>query len=227
MSISVGGYVFNSRTSVVREQYEVVGGKQTRAIRITGLLRGAVDEAALIDALDDLTAAVSTDESVAVSLRPGRQIFARREGFAREVNGQTLTGQFVLDLRAETAWEESEILHEAAWIIGLSGATLDVENAGNAMARPIISLTAEDVLIAPGISDGVRTLVYEGNVDHGSTLVVDAESREVRLDGTVVTGYTSGDFPQLSPGETTLTYLDDPGSSHLVTASVTHRDRWW
>jgi len=227
MSISVGGYTFNARTTVVREAYEEVGGKQTRAIRITGVLRGAADEAALIDALDGITRAVSEAAPVVVSLRPGRRILARREAFSREVNGRTLTGQFVLDLRAQTAWEESDALHEAEWIIAMSGAELDVENAGNGDAAPMISLTAEDVLILPSVTDGTRTLVYEGNVGSGSTLVIDGRAREVKLDGIDVTGYTSGDFPRLAPGETTLAYLDDPASSHQATASVAHRDQWW
>lgn len=227
MSISVGGYTFNTRTTVVREQYEVVGGKQTRAIRITGLLRGAANEAALITALDGITEAASAASQVAVSLRPGRRMFARREGFAREVNGQTLTGQFVLDLRAETAWEESELLKSSAWPIAFSGAALNVTNEGNLPTSPVITITAEDLLIAPGFSDGIRSLVYEGTVENGSTLVIDGETREVRLDGADVTGYTAGEFPQLGPGETTLTYTDDPGSSHLATGLVTFRDRWW
>lgn len=227
MSISVGNHVFNARTTVVREQYEVVGGKRTRAIRITGLLRGAADEAALIATLDAITLASSAPAPVAVSLRPGRRILARREGFSREVNGRTLTGQFILDLRAETAWEESIALKEEAWAIGLSGASLDVENAGNAAAAPVIQLTAEDLVVTPGVSDGVRDLVYEGNVNNGSTLVFDAEAREVRLDGEDVTGYTAGDFPLLAPGETTLVYTDDPASSHQMSGNVVYRDRWW
>lgn len=227
MAIAVGGYMFDARTTVVRESYEEVGGRQTRAIRITGLLRGASDEGTLIDALDGITKAVSAESPVPVSLRPGRQILARREAFSREVNGRTLTGQFVLDLRAETAWEESEVLHAAEWVIGMSGATIDLDNAGNEVAWPVIALTAEDILITPGITDGARTLVYDGNVENGSTLVFDGAAQEVRLDGVVVTGYTSGEFPRLEPGETTLTYTDDPGSSHQVTGSVTHRDRWW
>ena len=227
MSISVGSYTFNTRTTVVREQYELVGGKQTRAIRITGLLRGAADEAALIAALDGITEAVSAASPVAVSLRPGRRMLARREGFSREVNGQTLTGQFVLDLRAETAWEESAALHEDVWNIGLSGATFDVNHAGNAMVDPAIALAAEDLLILPSVSDGTRTLTYEGTVSTGSTLLIDGVVREVRLDGSDVTPYTSGEFPLLAPGETTLTYTDDPGSSHLVTAQIAFRDRWW
>ncbi len=227
MSITVGAYTFDTRTTVVHEAYEEVGGRQTRAIRITGLLRGAPDEAALIDTLDNITKAVFENAPVMVSIRPCRRFQARREAFSRELNGRTITGQFTLDLRAETAWEESTTLHESEWIIGMSGDELDLENSGNDNACPIITLTAEDFLITPAISDGTRTLTYEGNVASGETLIIDGENRVVTLDGADVTGYTTGDFPQLAPGDTTLTYIDDPGSSHLVSANVAHRDRWW
>ena len=70
-------------------------------------------------------------------------------------------------------------------------------------------------------------IIDEGQVENGSTLMIDGPAREVRLDGVVVTGYTIGEFPRLAPGEMTLTYTDDPASSHLVTASIAHRDRWW
>ncbi|MBX3176697.1 MAG: phage tail family protein [Candidatus Hydrogenedentes bacterium] len=227
MSISVGGYVFNPRTTVVREQYEVVGGKQTRAIRITGLLRGAADEASLIAALDAVTEAVSMDAPVLVSLRPGRQIAARREGLVREINGRALTGQFVVDLRAESAWEESEAIETLPWVIGQSGEVLGVSNTGNAPTDPVITLAADDFLITPGVGDGTRMIVYEGEVAGGSTLVIDAVKREVRLDGVEVTGYTSGEFPRLAPGETELVFTDDIMSSHQATGSVAWRPRWW
>ena len=228
MSISVGGYVFNTRTTVVREQYEQVGGKQTRAIRVTGLLRGAADEAGLIAALDGVTLAVSADAPVAVSLRPGRRMLARREGFVREVNGAHAYGTVCAGpARRNGVGGVGDAARGAVDHRAVGRRPLDVVNQGNANAAPVIALTAEDVLITPAVSDGVRTLTYGGNVDSGSTLVFDGEAREARLDGALVTGYTSGEFPLLAPGETTLTYTDDPGSSHLVTGSVTHRDRWW
>jgi hypothetical protein len=227
VSISVGGYVFNPRTTVVREQYEVVGGKQTRAIRITGLLRGAADEASLIAALDAVTEAVSKEAPVLVSLRPGRQIAARREGFVREINGRTLTGQFIVDLRAESAWEESEAIETLPWSIGQSGEALEVYNTGNAPTDPVITLTADDFLITPGVSDGARAIVYEGEVSSGSVLIIDAVKREVRLDGVEVTGYTSGEFPRLAPGDTELVFTDDIMSSHQATGTVAWRARWW
>jgi hypothetical protein len=204
-----------------------VGGSQTRAIRITGLVRGAGNLTELIEALDTIAKAASENVPTLLSLRGGRRLFARREKFSREVNARALVGSFVLDLRADDAWEEAETLKESLWSIAFSGATRDVTNDGNADAMPMVSLTAENVLHTPALSDGSRTLVYEGTVPIGATLVIDSAQRRVLLDGADVTPYSSGDFPILVPGETTLEYTDDPSSTHFAQAVVSFRDRWW
>lgn len=227
MVISVGGYVFDSSSNVVREAYEIVGGRQTRAIRLTGLVRDSANLAALLESLDTIARVASESVPTVVSLRPGRRLFARRESFAREINDRALIGQFVLDLRADEAWEESETLKESAWEIGFSGAALNLVNDGNAMAMPRVTLTAEDMLVTPAVGDGTRTLVYEGTVPGGATLVMDSVDRRVLLDGADVTPYTSGEFPALVPGVSSLTYTDDASSSHLADAVVAFRDRWW
>lgn len=227
MSIDVGGYQLDNAYTAVREEYEVVGGRQTRAIQITGLLRGTGNLAGLIEALDGIAQAVSETVPTEIVLRAGRRLFARRERFAREVGSRALVGHFVLELRADDAWEESAVEKEFEWEIGLSGATLDLTNDGNAEAMPAIGLEAEGVLVTPAVGDGTRTLTYEGTVPNGATLIIDSVLRRVLLDDLDVTPYTSGDFPVLEPGLTTLEYTDDPASSHLVSATVRYRDRWW
>ena len=227
MAISVGGHVFDSTTTVVQEAYEIVGGSQTRAVRITGLVRGAGSLVDLIQTLDSIAKMASESVPTAVSIRAERRLFARREKFSREVNVRALVGQFVLDLRADDAWEESEAEKEFTWNIALSGDTLDVTNDGNANAAPVITLTAENMLHTPALGDGVRTLTYEGTVPNGATLVINSEQRQVLLDGADVTPYTSGEFPILVPGETALEYTDDPSSTHFASAVVSFRDRWW
>jgi hypothetical protein len=227
MAISVGGHTFDGRATVAREAYEIVGGSRTRAIRITGIVRGAGNLASLVAALDTIAKAASENVPTLVSLRAGRRLFARREKFSREVNARALIGSFVLDLRADDAWEESDTVNESLWSIALSGATRDVTNDGNADAMPVITLTAENMLHTPALSDGIRTLTYEGTVPTGAILVVDSILRRVLLDGADVTPYASGDFPMLAPGETTLEYTDDPSSTHFAQAVVSFRDRWW
>lgn len=227
MAISVGGQVFDVATTVAREVYEMVGGKQTRAIRITGLVRGGSSLAELIETLDSIAQFASETVPAEVSLREGRRLFARREGFSRELSPRSRVGCFVLDLRADDAWEESEDLHESPWDIGFSGATVDLSNSGNAAAMPVVTLTAESDLELPTLSDGTRGLSYEGTVPGGATLVFDAALRRVLLDGVDVTPYTTGDFPQLAPGNSTLEYTGDPSGSHFASGVVTFRDRWW
>lgn len=227
MAISVGGHTFDATTTVAQEAYEVVGGSRTRAIRITGLVRSVGNLSDLIEALDTIAKVASESVPTVISLRAGRRLFARREKFVREVNARALVGSFVLDLRADDAWEEAETLKETTWTITLSGATRSVTNDGNADAMPVISLTAESVLHTPALGDGVRTLTYEGTVPNGATLVIDSAQRRVLLDGADVTPYTFGEFPFLEPGATTLEFTDDPSSTHLASAVVAFRDRWW
>lgn len=227
MPIDLGGYQLDNAYTAVREEYEVVGGRQTRAIQITGLLRGTGNLAALVEALDNIAQAVSETVPTELVLRAGRRLFARRERFIREVSARALVGQFVLALRADDAWEESAAANESSWNIGLSGATHEVSNGGNASAPLRISLGAESALVRPAVGDGERTLRYEGTVPNGAMLVFDAALREVTLDGVDVTPYTSGEFPMVEPGEQVLIYSDDPASGHMAVATVTFRDRWW
>lgn len=227
MMISAGGYVFDAGTTTVREHYESVGGKETRLITITGLIRGAADREALDAALDGIMAAVSREAPVYVSVRHGRRMRARREAFTREVHARHVTGQFSVALRAETPWEEAEAAANQVWSIGQSGAALAVVAGGNIETRPVISLTASGDIVAPAVGDGARTLRYGGFVESGASLVVDSEAGRVWLDGDDITPYTEGEFPRLQPGGTTLTYTDDPASSHLLAGTVAWRDRWW
>ncbi len=227
MTISVGGQVFDAASTVAREEYEMVGGRQTRAIRITGLVRGASDLAELIETLDAIARSASEAVPAVVSLREGRRLFARREAFTRELSPRSRVGCFVLDLRADDAWEESEAPHESAWDIGFSGATIELANSGNVAAMPLVTLTAESDLELPTLGDGARVLTYEGTVPGGATLVFDSALRRVSLDGVDVTPYTTGDFPQLAPGNNTLEYTGDPSGSHFASGVVAFRDRWW
>ena len=227
MAISIGSYVLDDRTTTVRETYEAVGGKETRLIQITGLLRGVADQGMLVAALDGLLEAASAVSPVYVSLRQGRRLLARREEFSREVHGRHLTGQFALALRADGPGEESDVEHVLPWSIAASGSTVSVTNGGTASTLPVIALEMLGDNYGVQLSDGVRALTYDGLIKAGAMLVVDGPSGQVLLDGVDVTPYTTGDFLQLVPGETVLTYSDDPASSHLIDGTVAFRDRWW
>ncbi|MCP4639279.1 MAG: hypothetical protein GY851_02530, partial [bacterium] len=113
------------------------------------------------------------------------------------------------------------------WSIAASGATKNVSTAGNASARPKISLTANGDLINPAIGDGERGIAFSGTVESGAVLEFDGDAQQVLLDGVDMTPYSQGEFPRVAPDGTTLTYTDDDASSHSASATVTFRDRWW
>lgn len=227
MTITAGGYAFDEERTTVRETYEVLGGKETRLIAITGLIRGAGNRVELDGALDDLLRAVSEAGPVYVSVRSGRRILARREEFTREVHSRHLTGKFTVTFRAETAWEESIAEESRAWNISQSGEDRDLAVAGNRETLPVIALTATDDIVGAAFSDGTRALAYEGVIEAGSSVLIDGPAGKVWLDGEEITPYMEGDFPRLQPGAATLTFTDGPSSSHLMTGTVSWRARWW
>lgn len=227
MTIRMGALTLDERHTVVREEYEQEGGRNTRLVTITGMVRGKPNVAAVEAALDGLMDAVSADVPVYISLRPGRRVRVRREGFSREVHGGQRTGAYTINLRAEEGWEESETVTTVGWTIDASGATIALENGGTLPTFPLVSLDALGSIEGLALSDGTRTLSYEGEVEAGATLIVDGVAGQVWLDDLDITPYTRGDFPQLAPGETVLTYTDALGSSHLLDGEVTYRDRWW
>lgn len=226
MAITVGSYTFDERHTTVKESYERVGGKETRRIEITGICRGEADRDALDGVLDDLMAAAS-ESGVYVSLRAGRRILSQRESLERTLNEKHLVGQFVLVLRADTPYEESEAVVDTSWNISVSGEELAVSQLGNAPTFPVIALTTAGTVVSPRFSDGSRTILYDGVLEAGSLLILDGESGIVSVNGVDVTPYTIGDFPQVNPEGATLIYADEPISSHLLEGNVSVRSRWW
>lgn len=228
MAITLGSLVFDATHTTAREKLEEVGGRDERGIEISGLVLGessAADIEARLDAI--LDAASSEDYGAELSLRAGRRLWVRREGYSREVNPESLVGSFTLKLGAKYACEEAVEPTLASWSISESGATKALTAGGNLFARPTISLEATGAIVNPSFGDGTRTLVYSGTVADGSVLVSDASEGCVTLDGEDVTPYTEGVFPRISPEGTTLTYTDDAASSHTAAVEVSFRSRWW
>ena len=228
MSITLGSYTFDATHTSVQEAYEEVGGSDARVITVKGLVVGmgtAADIEAALDAI--LDAASVEDYSAALSIRSGRQLWVRRNAFTREVSAESRIGSFTLELYARNPFEESVAEHSEPWAISASGATLAVSSAGNVFAQPLITLVATGDVVNPAVSDGTRTIAYQGTVSNGSTLIFDGVANTVTLDGDDVTPYSTGLFPRIDPDGTTLTYTDDASSSHTATATVAYRDRWW
>lgn len=227
MAITLGPITFPDRETSVEERYEEVAGRDERVIKISGVIL----EPALSDVenrLDAILDAASVDDfSAELSLRDGRRLWVRRDGYKRQVSRDPMTGAFELTLSARDPFEESVSVTAVPWSISASGATSAFASAGNVYSKPVIALTASGTIVNPSFSDGVRTMSYSGTVQDGETLVIDAETGRVELDGVDVTPYADGLAPRLEPEGTTLTYTDDPSSSHTAEVVVAFRDRWW
>ncbi len=228
MAITLAGVMFDPGHTAVKERHEEVGGRRERSIELTGLMVGKTSVAAIEAELDGiLDAASCEDYGAALSVRPDRRLWVRRDSFTREVEPSTLVGSFTLKLKAKSPFEESENVISQLWTIAASGAAKNVAAGGNVFALPIVTMAAQADLINPAISDGTRTIAFGGIVGTGQTVIFDAVAGTVLLDGEDVTPYTTGEFPRVAPEGTTLTYTDDAASGHAASASIEYRDRWW
>jgi len=228
VAIVLGNYTFDETRTTVTEKWDEVAGRDARIIQIKGVVDGLASPELLATALDAILKAASEgEEHTVLSLRSGRRLYVRRTGSSREIQRDALVGTFVLTLETQNPFEESETVMNVAWSITESGGSTLITAAGSAPALPVIMLTAIGTVMEPCISDGTRQIVYPGIVSNGKSLVLDSAARTAILDGLDVTPYTTGLFPQLMPGGTTLVYTDSFDSSHRVTANVAYRDRWW
>lgn len=228
MAMTLGSFTFDDAHTKAHEEYEEVGGREQRAIEISGMVAGKATVADIEAELDAILDAASLEDYGAeLSLRSGRRLNVRRLTFKRDVAADSLLGAFVLRLESKEPFEESTSVTSAPWSISASGAQKAVSSSGNVFAEPTITLVASGDVVSPSFSDGTRTMAYAGTVEDGSTLVFDAAAGTVKLDGEDVTPYTTGEFVRVEPEGTTLTYTDDASSSHTASVTVAYRDRWW
>lgn len=228
MAVTLGSLVFDPAHTTEREVHQEIGGRRERVVEITGLVVGESTPEAIEARLDAILDAASSEEYPAeLSVRPGRRLFVRRTEFTRQLSADTLVGSFSLKLHARDPIEESVDPTVENWAIAVSGATLAVSTGGNVFSEPVITLAAVGDLVNPAISDGERSIAYNGTVPDGSTLTVDGPASHVTLDGEDVTPYSTGLFPRIEPEGTVLTYTDDAASSHTGNGTVSYRDRWW
>jgi len=228
MGIVLGAIEFDELNTSAREKHEEVGGRDGRRIEISGVIAGEQTTADIEARLDAILGAASCEDfSAVLALRPGRRLWVRRIQFRRDVSASTRVGSFVLVVETKTPFEESVEAQTIPWAIASQEAELIVSTAGNAPALPALAIVASGTVINPSFSDGTRTILFEGAVQDGETLVLDSGEGKATLEGQDVTAYTSGLFPRVSPSGTTLRWADDPGSSHTANVTVGLRDRWW
>ena len=228
MTILLGDHAFDAALTAVSEKHAEIGGRDARVIQIKGVIEGPSTPEAVEAILDAILAAASerADDTPLV-LRPGRCLFVRRTGFVRDVRRNPPSGAFTLHLEARNPYEIALDETELAWEIAASGATMQVETAGNAEAPLIVALTALTPLENPAISDGQRSIAYPGRVAAGETLVFDGAAARVFWEDMDVTPYADGLFPCVAPGGATLTWTGLAEASPCATATIRFRDRWW
>ena len=219
--------MLDPRTTGVREQLEEVGGRRERRVTLSGVFESLADRAAVEAQLDAILAAASQEDfNCALSLRPGRRLWVRRDQFVREVVTWPVTGSYSLRLLAREPVEEAEVESSESGAFSTLPHGIALEIGGNAPSPLRITLEAGSDLSAPSFTDGERTLSYDGLVLEGHTMVVDGVAGCVWLEGEDITPYTMGLFPRPAPGNATLT-LSANGDDPAGTLSVAWRDRWW
>jgi len=227
VAIALGSIEFDENTTAIREELKEIGGRDARAVRLSGIVIGEHSVEAVEARLDAILAMVPEDAcTTSLAVRPGRRFFVRRTGFSREVNKKTLTGSFVLDVAADDPFEQAVVETAIPWSVTASGDHLAVETAGTANALWTIVLVPAGDIVRPAFSDGTRTLVYDGVVADGQGLETDGAAGRVTLDGKDVTPYTEGLFPRIGPPGASLVYTDE-GGSHAASVTVRVRDRWF
>lgn len=228
MAVTLGTVSFDPDTTHVRETLEEVGGRDARRIELTGMIVGEaslMDVEAALDAI--LDSASAEDYSAELSLRAGRRLWVRRNAFTREVSPDGPAGSFTLKLEARDPFEEGTVAVEAVKVVSASGESIVLGVGGNVFTRPVVIIEAVGELVNPAVSDGTRTMLYEGVVAAGEVLQFDGEAGQVTLEGVDVTPFTTGLLPRIYPGTETLTYTDDASSTHSATMRVQWRPRWW
>lgn len=93
---------------------------------------------------------------------------------------------------------------------------LGVTNYGAAGGE---STTAGVTLTIGGVS-----VTYTGNIGAGDIVVIDTGHYTVTLNGENALQYWQGDFPQLQPGQNTVTEMDTAGAG--VNVTFQYRERW-
>lgn len=106
----------------------------------------------------------------------------------------------------------------------VTASTFTATNDGTARAEFVATIPGPVVNpVIQHVDRGVE-LAFNITVDAGNYLEVDTEARTVMLNGTANRYYTkSGTWFNLSPGDNTLSYRADSGSSNL---SIVYRSTW-
>jgi len=227
--ITLGGFTFPDRRTHVRVRTREVLSRVRKEIEVFSLLVHYESLEALEADLEALEGELEKFDraETQLSIHPGRYFMGRRRDLRRFVEPAHLAATVHLLVLTEDRFERSTEEHQETLAFTESGQSIVLSQAGNGLAFAKYRLTAGGNLVEPRISDGTRSLVFEDSLSAGETLELDGDAHTaVRNDTENVLPLLSGEFPLLSPRETTITYSDDVSSSHTGTLRIDYRDLW-
>lgn len=227
--IQIGDYTFPSGQAQALIRREEVHARIRKSIRIDALLGpfNSLDEARSdVEDLEGELAKIDTGLAD-VRIQDGRYYLARRREYSRTLDERTITAAIHLTVLTEDPFERSVTIHNLPWNIAGSGAQMTLVQTGNVPAPPVMALIAMNTLINPSLSDGYRNWTFVGSLNAGEYLVIDSDHKTVLRNGIENNLHcVSGDFVQLVPGNTLLTYTDHPNSTHQSYINIQYQDRW-
>lgn len=226
MAITLGSYTFDEARTEAVQWIEEVGGREQRRVTLSGIVEGDSLADSVAARMLDVAAACSPDSyETPLYLRPERRLMVRRIAYKQTITGNPPLGSFEITLEAADRFEESVYVSQVTAYGAIDGVTRDLENQGAAPAPLTIQITPRDPILNPRVSDGVRTIAYEGTLPAGSVLVLDGESAAAHRDGEEAMPFVTGLFPLVAPAMTTVTFYADDASAADV--QYTFRQRWW
>jgi hypothetical protein len=221
----IGDVTLPETMVTVREEYEEVGGRDARRLRVSGLLP-ATTLSQLQQQMEQLVQR-SFETQLAVVLRPGRVLWARRARLFHEPCIAAGLSGFTLVLEVPDIFEYSEAEHAETWTVSAAPVSRSFATVGNASALPVCFAQSAAEWTEPSWSDGTRTLTYTGTVPAGTVLRLDASARRVTLDGDDVTPYVTGEFPEIMTPSGVLTFTCAEALTEPVLMEVRYRHRWY
>jgi len=225
----------DERKSVTTHKIPKTDGSIAETARreeVTISIKGTVgnsDYDALRTSVDNLKAALQ-DGLQKFTIDDDRYIMAQIESFKKEWVVLRRLVKFSASFVAHFPFWLSETEHEDDRI-PTSGTGYVITNAGNAPTRVKIEITAPSV----GISDNCKienqtsgdTFQYRGDIAGYDVLEVDnrydTDDFEVLNDGADDHANFEGDFITLEPGDNTIIFTGQFGTS----VKITHRDCWY
>lgn len=223
---TLGSHALDQWQASVAEKQRYENGRWKRTIVIRGTADTFESSAQLTAALDTLAAATLAPEPVLLHLRPGRAVAVRLRRFEKTCHETAIAGAFTLELEGLTPWETSDSLQTYETTITENGVACEVASNGSLASPLSFTFTAIGMVLLPAFSDGVHTLLYSGILQNGSILEVDSILRKVYVDTEDVSAQVSGDFLEIRPEGTSVSFEADPEGARTGALALSWRERW-